>query len=108
MSKYEQELILKFCENLCDMEATVNNVERAIRGLLKWPIILNSSRDLKIINNSLETASESVKDILLLWKLMEMALIQLRSSLDQIWICYSLNDGESHMPRLSHMTDMTD
>ncbi|KAJ0170589.1 hypothetical protein K1T71_013960 [Dendrolimus kikuchii] len=32
LEKPEQEVILKFCEQLSDMEATVNNVESAIRG----------------------------------------------------------------------------
>jgi hypothetical protein len=30
--KEEQMLIIRFCENLSDMEKTINNVECAIRG----------------------------------------------------------------------------
>ena len=32
MTKAEQEMILKFCEKLMDMEATCNNIELAIKG----------------------------------------------------------------------------
>lgn len=34
LSKHDQMLILKFCENLNDMEVTVNNIECAIKGVL--------------------------------------------------------------------------
>ncbi|XP_064075422.1 chitooligosaccharidolytic beta-N-acetylglucosaminidase-like [Vanessa tameamea] len=35
LSKEEQAIILNFCENLTEMEVTINNIERAIKGACK-------------------------------------------------------------------------
>lgn len=45
LEKPEQELILKFCERLADMEVTFNNVECAIKGIIiEWYSTLNVQR----------------------------------------------------------------
>ncbi|KAL0810315.1 hypothetical protein ABMA28_010472 [Loxostege sticticalis] len=53
MAKTEQEWILKYCENLSEMETTINNVECAIRGA--YDFVTNSLKQNTSTGNSSRT-----------------------------------------------------
>ncbi|XP_028168893.1 probable beta-hexosaminidase fdl [Ostrinia furnacalis] len=50
LSKTEQEWILQFCENLSEMDPTINNVDCAIRGA--YDMIVNSKQIISAANSS--------------------------------------------------------
>ncbi|XP_046974434.1 uncharacterized protein LOC124540770 isoform X2 [Vanessa cardui] len=50
LSKEEQAKILSFCENLAEMEVTINNIERAIKGAFETSIKENTGKWLQEAN----------------------------------------------------------